>query len=901
MPPAIPTATYRLQLSGAFGFDAAAALVPYLKSLGVSHLYASPFLKARKGSTHGYDITDHSRLNPEFGGDDAFIALSDALAAADIGLILDFVPNHMGVGHDDNAWWLDVLEWGPKSPHADSFDIDWQGLPNRRDAGILLPILGKPYSEVLEQGEIELKFDPAEGSFSAWYFDHRLPIRPQRYTEMIRIIVGAAGAESEDAGRALLALIRKYGAPSDPDFEEAPAFKASLAEIGGAAVVIARGLHAYKVSTTLHWLLERQWYRLAHWRVAVSDINYRRFFDVSDLAGIRVENWKTFRAAHHLVAALIADGRLHGLRLDHIDGLADPIQYGRRLQRLARRSRKQPGRTPFYIVAEKILAEGERMPPLPGIAGLTGYEALNDITRVLLDPAGMPALDETWRETSGITAGFDTILRAAKLHVIESIMASEFMVLVRLLARIAAGHFPTRDFTLDRLRTALMLYVVHFPVYRTYITGGAVSDEDRALIGDVVEKARAEWTGPDAVIFDFVRDALTLDLVAPGRTGYAKPRVELFALKMQQFNGPVMAKSLEDTAFYRYHRLLALNEVGGDPALPGLTASDFHRRMATRSADMPHGLTGTATHDTKRGEDARMRILALSELANDWTAAVKQWTALNAHARTRPGMPSPAHEYMLYQAMIGAWPLGGVDDGFIARMQAYAVKAAREGKQQTSWINPNEDYEQALTGFVERVLSPDRFTESFSRFAQRTALIGALNSLSQPVLKAAMPGVPDIYQGTEFWDLSLVDPDNRRPVDFASRHAALDTGQSPDWLALAQTWQDGRIKLALTHRLLTLRRERAAVFTEGRYEPVAVTGRDAARVIAFARVSGREAVIVAAARHFAAATGGGHTWPTAPCDAALDLAGFRDVTDLLGTGEGLFARLPAGVWHARRR
>ncbi len=648
MPPPIPTATYRLQLSAQFGFVQAADLVPYLKSLGISHLYASPFLKARTGSTHGYDITDHSKLNPEFGGDDGFRVMSDALAAEDIGLILDFVPNHMGVGHSDNAWWLDVLEWGPKSPQADSFDIDWSGLPNRRDAGLLLPILGKPYSEVLEQGEIELKYDPAAGSFSAWYFDHRLPIRPQRYSEMIKIIVAAAGAESEPAGRALLDLTAQYSAPSDPDFAQAPAFKSSIAAIQGSAELIARGLHAYKVSTTLHWLLERQWYRLAHWRVAVSDINYRRFFDVSDLAGIRVENWKTFRAVHHLVAALIADGRLHGLRLDHIDGLADPIQYSRRLQRLARRSRRTPNRTPFYVVAEKILAEGERMPPLPGIAGLTGYEALNDISRVLLYSAGLPSLERTWHETGGVTERFDDILRDAKLHVIEGIMASEFMVLVRLLARIAAGHFPTRDFTLDRLRAALALYVVHFPVYRTYITGGDPSPHDRALINEVIEKARAEWTGPDAVIFDFVRDALTLDLVAPGRIGYAKPRVELFALKMQQFNGPVMAKSLEDTSFYRYHRLLALNEVGGDPALPGLPVEDFHRRMAVRAKEMPHGLNGTATHDTKRGEDARMRILALAELADDWAAAVPHWIGLNAPLRQVDHIPTHAHETMLY-------------------------------------------------------------------------------------------------------------------------------------------------------------------------------------------------------------------------------------------------------------
>ena len=916
MPPAIPLATYRLQLSKTFGFDEAAALVPYLKALSISHLYASPFLKARSGSTHGYDIIDHSQLNPEFGGNDAFARLSAALDDAEMGLILDFVPNHMGVGHADNMWWLDVLEWGPRSPYADSFDIDWDGLSNRRGPGLLLPIHGKPYSEALEHGEIELQYDADEGSFSAWYFDHRLPIRPSRYAEILRAVVHAATAETEAAGHALIDIAANHSRPDSPDRDEAPALKSALAALPGAAEVIERGLAAYRPQQNdparvamLHRLLERQYYRLAHWRVAVSEINYRRFFDVSDLAGIRVENWRTFRDVHHLVAALIADGRLHGLRLDHIDGLYDPVQYTRRLQRLARRSRKEPVRQPFYILVEKILADGEAVPALPGVAGTTGYEVLNDIMRVLQDDSGTSRLDQSWRQVKAAPADFEQVVRQAKQHIVNSIMASEFMVLVRLLARIAAGHWPSRDYTLDRLRAALELFVIHFPVYRTYITE-SISADDRTIIMAAIATARDEWVGPDASIFDFVADALTLDLIAPGRAGYGSSRVRRFAAKMQQFTGPVMAKALEDTSFYRYHRLLARNEVGGEPSLPALAPDDFHQRMAARVKTQPHGLTTTATHDTKRGEDARMRILALSELAADWSEAVARWMTANSRADG----PSAAHQYMIYQALIGAWPLNGTDDDFVSRMQAYVVKAAREGKQQTSWMNPREDYEAALTRFVTDILDPAQssgFISNFAAFARRAALIGALNSLSQLTLKATIPGVPDIYQGTEFWDLSLVDPDNRRPVDFAAREQATIALVAEPPSARVASWPDGHIKLALTLRLLALRRQYPDIFTDGRYEPLAVSGPDSDHAIAFARIHRREAIIVVAGRHFAQISDGGRHWPDfSTWNAVLDLRGYRGVRTWLGQNQipsatpsigSLLAARPVAILQAQLR
>jgi (1->4)-alpha-D-glucan 1-alpha-D-glucosylmutase len=904
MPPAVPIATYRLQLSAAFGFAAAAKLVPYLKALGISHLYASPFLKARAGSTHGYDIVDHNQLNPEFGGEAGFALLSDALAAADIGLILDFVPNHVGIGFADNAWWLDVLEWGEKSPFAAAFDIDWDLLQHRH-AGVLLPILGSPYGHALEQGEIVLKYDAGEGSFSAWYYEHRLPIRPDRYGEIIRTIVNVANAGNAPAGQQLLRLAALHRHPREPSRAAAPEFKATLASVEGGAAIIERGIHAFRPrgddpasSQPLHRLLERQHYRLAHWRLAGSEINYRRFFDINNLAGLRVEDLETFRHVHELVARLIADRKLHGLRLDHIDGLYDPSQYCRRLQRLIRAALGAE-RRPFYVIVEKILADGEPMPVLPAVAGTTGYEWLNVISRVLVDDRGLSTLDRFRLEITDNPRPFRQILERAKLRVLENLLSSEFTVLVRLLARIAAGHYRTRDFTLARLEAALRLFILEMPVYRTYVTPAGPSAEDRATIDRAIGAARARWFGPDAEIFDFLCDALTLDLIAPRRSGYSSARVRRFAFKVQQFTGPMMAKSLEDTAFYRYHRLIALNEVGGDPAAPGLSPDGFHAHMARRQAQAPHGLTATATHDTKRGEDARMRVLAIAELADEWMEAVRTWRRLNSRlAEDAKGVRAPSFgfEYMLYQALIGAWPLARLDDSFIERMVAYAIKAAREGKVETSWINADEAYEASLTRFLRRLLDRGEsadFIESFDAFARRTALLGALNSLAQLTLKMTMPGVPDLYQGTEVWDLALVDPDNRRPVDFTARAAAL-AHRETDWTGLAAAWPDGRIKLALTRRLLALRAEHASLFAHGAYRPVEVRGRDRDHVVAFARIGGRDAIVVAVGRLFAPFSDGGRCWPVG-FEAELALDGFSSPRNVLvpaaQVGEAAISRL----------
>jgi (1->4)-alpha-D-glucan 1-alpha-D-glucosylmutase len=916
MPPAIPIATYRVQLTANFDFDAAAAIVPYLKALGITHLYASPFMKSRKGSTHGYDVVDHTKINPELGGDAGFERMSRVLKQHDLGLILDFVPNHVGVHFADNPWWLDVLEWGPASPHAVSFDIDWDILPYRTRPGVLLPIIGSSYGGALESGEIELRYDAGEGSFSAWYFEHRLPIAPERYSEILRNVVKEAGGDDSAAGKRILDLASRHKGLRHPNRKEAPAFRAELTGIAGAADMIARGLDAYRAgpdraapTLALHHLLERQHYKLGHWRLASSDINYRRFFDVNTLAGLRVEDAGTFDAVHRLVRKLIADDKIQGLRLDHIDGLRDPAQYFQRLRRLIRDAQGKSAR-PVYMVVEKILGEHEKLHAFSGVHGTTGYEWLNVITQVLVDGSGLDPLDEVWRQISNLSPKLEPVLLDAKRRVLDTLLTSEFTVLRRLLARIAAGHYSTRDYSADSLRQALELYVLHFPVYRTYLTSAVQTGHDHRLISQTVEKARADWFAADEGIFDFLRDTLTMDLIKPGRALHSAPRVRRFALKVQQFTGPLMAKSLEDTAFYRYHRLLALNEVGGDPAARALSTNAFHAAMTVRARDWPHGMTATATHDTKRGEDARARLMALAELPGEWASAVSRWKIMNAPHLVIEGemrAPSATFEYMLYQALLGAWPSDQRDGLFLERMQAYALKAAREGKQETSWLNPNEAYEAGLQTFLVRILDravSAEFLDSLETLAQRVTLLGTLNSLSQITLKATMPGVPDFYQGTEFWDLSLVDPDNRRPVDFAERAAVLAATETPDWPSLAQHWPDGHIKLAWTRHLLKLRTELADVFAHGEYQPLEVTGAHRDHVIAFARRRGRNAAIVAVAKSFAAFSQGGRAWPRAEAyDGALNLSGYS-VQGLGGKAtemrlSALFQHLPVAVLKAR--
>jgi (1->4)-alpha-D-glucan 1-alpha-D-glucosylmutase len=699
--------------------------------------------------------------------------------------------------------------------------------------------------------------------------------------------------------------------------------KAALAASAGGDV-IARGLEAFAAPgriAALHHLLERQHFRLAHWRLAATELNYRRFFDISSLAGLRVEDAGTFAAVHELVGKLVASGTLQGLRLDHIDGLLDPAQYCQRLQDFIRT--RQPAGDALYVVIEKILGEDEALPQFSGVSGTTGYEWLNVISRLLLDGRGLPALDRLWREVSREGRDFNEILLAAKRQVLATILAAEFEALLQLIARIAAGSYRTRDYGAARLRAALELFILHFPVYRTYVTSAGASEADRTVIAQALAAARIGWVGPDDGILDFLHDALTLDLIADARSCHGAARVRRFALKVQQFTGPMMAKSLEDTAFYRYHRLIALNEVGGNPAAGPLPVAGFHALMQQRHAQAPHGLSATATHDTKRGEDARARLLCLAEIPAEWEEAVTAWRNINAplidpSAASRT--PSAAHEYMLYQALLGAWAPGAWAPGatapggsdLIERLQAFAIKAAREGKEQTSWLDPDDRYEAGLKQFIHDLLDRNRsgpFIDSFGAFAQRVALMGVLNSLTQVTLKATMPGVPDFYQGTELWDLSLVDPDNRRPVDFAARAQALQSmGGSIDWTALAAAWPDGRIKLALTARLLAIRRELAPVFTHGDYRALEVEGPDRHEIVAFARCHGGEAVLVIVGRLFNRSTEGGRQWPR-DWNVVVSVDDFSALQQLLappGALQGprltvakLFGALPVAVLRGR--
>ncbi|MBV9632599.1 MAG: malto-oligosyltrehalose synthase [Xanthobacteraceae bacterium] len=916
MPRSLPLATYRLQLTSKFTFDDAAAVVPYLAELGISHVYASPFMWARAGSTHGYDVINHAALNPDLGGEDGFARLSQALARANLGLILDFVPNHMAVNGADNAWWLDVLEWGPASPYAPFFDIDWARIPHRPKPGVLLPLLGRPYAEALTAGEIDLRFDPHDGSFSAWYFDHRLPIAPQCYAGILRRVAGCV--QSRDA--TLAAALRTLAHERADTPEHARALKSALAQLSGGADLIQSGLRAYRpdrqqpaATATLHRLVERQNYRLAHWQLASSNINYRRFFDINNLAALRVEYPPAFAAIHPLVLRLISDGRLHGLRLDHIDGLWDPDQYCARLRDAI--AEAQPDRSQhFYTVVEKILEPHESLPPFPGVAGTTGYEWLNAISRVLIEPRGLSPLAQTWRDFTGEQRIFADVLTEAKRYVIANLLASEFTTLVQLLGRIAAGHCGTRDFAPSRLRDALEAFVLQFPIYRTYIAADRVSEADQHIITETIAAARGQET-QDQEIFAFLEALLTLDLIAPGRRTHSRRRVLQFVGKLQQLTGPLMAKSLEDTAFYRDHAILALNEVGGRPDAGALAPSQFHEAMAERASSWPHGLTATATHDTKRGEDARMRLLAMSELAPDWAAAAPEWHRLNdslAQSTCGSRAPSLAHEYLFYEVLLGAWPSGKIDVTFTERMQAFMLKAAREGKQQTSWLNPNPEYERSLQAFVAGALEPgSAFLAAAKPLADRIARLGALNSLSQLTLKAMMPGVPDFYQGSEFWDLSLVDPDNRRPVDFAARAGTLAQVEAiVDWEKLAHSWQDGVIKLALTHQLLRIRRQYQQLFEAADYRPVLVNGPHQDHVIAFARIHAGNAVIVVVGRRFAQLTDGGRRWPrAADWNAELDITGF-DQIEILAPNRApvaqarlsaLFATIPVAILRAEVR
>ncbi len=875
----VPRATYRVQLHSGFRFADACRMLPYLKALGVSHLYTSPYLKARAGSTHGYDIIDHNALNPEIGDEEAFEALCETLAQHGMRQLIDIVPNHMGVLQADNAWWLDVLENGPASVHAESFDIDWRPPAPEMAGQVLLPLLGDHYGKLLEAGELNLCFDAAAGEFRIHYHDHRFPIDPQHYARIFAAapppaLSGEADQEALHGVESLLHALAQLPPRARGAAERAVRHRDKTIHKRRLAQMVARlpwlggwidtCLAAFNGTVgqagsfdRLDGLLRDQAYRLAFWRVAGDDVNYRRFFDVNTLAALRMEREPVFEATHHTILRWLQEGKVHGLRVDHPDGLADPLGYFTRLQSrhaAAQRSLDDTqGPRALYLVVEKILAEHERLPQEWPVHGDTGYRFSNLVNGLFVDAQNEAAFDRLYAGFIGQRLVYDEVLHGAKLGIISSSLAADLQVLTEALHRIALGDRRTCDFTRNRLKWALTAVAAAFPVYRSYLGARGASDADRQHLDWACAAAKRRCRTADASEIDYLRDVL---LNAAGEADPARREAMLqFGMRWQQFTAPVMAKAMEDTAFYRYHRLASLNDVGGDPRHFGTSVSAFHAANQYRARFTPHTMLGSSTHDAKRSEDVRTRLDVLSEIPDEWQNALERWSALNQKRATRIDSelaPTRNDEYLLYQTLVGVWPLQPPDDAALEllhqRVQAYMLKAVREAKEETSWIHPNADYEAALSRFVAALLGtrePNPFLKDLQSFVDGVAAFGCFNSLGLVAFKLSSPGVPDIYQGQETWDWSLVDPDNRRPVDvallqrqFASLQALFAADGTADPRALAELraqWRDGRLKMLLTWRLLQLRERQAALFRDGAYQAIAAEGRAAAHVVAYAR------------------------------------------------------------------
>ncbi|HLI23283.1 MAG TPA: malto-oligosyltrehalose synthase [Stellaceae bacterium] len=926
-----PLATYRLQLHRDFTFAHATAILPYLARLGISHVYCSPFLKARAGSSHGYDIVDYSRINPELGDEASFARFCASLVENGLGLILDFVPNHMGIGHADNAWWLDVLEWGEASPYARYFDIDWS--PPRRDlAGkVLVPILGKSYGATLAAGEIELRFDAAMGTFDFYYADHRLPVTPPDY----RLILGDRVA-SPAVTQALASLGKACSQGASHHLRQtASAAKEALADAArepATAQAIAAAVASWRGTTgdapswrPLHDLLQRQFYRLAQWRTASDEVNYRRFFDIPELAGMRMERFVVFRDTHAFLGRLLADGVLQGLRIDHVDGLADPQRYCRRLNAFAAAivPRDPAGkRLRPYILVEKILIGEETLPQSWPVSGTTGYDYLALANGLFIDAAGFAKLQRHWHRFTAIGDSDDEVYRC-RLLVIDRNLGSELTYLVSWLVEICEADWFTRDYTPKRLRDALVEIVAAFPVYRTYVTERGTREVDRAVIAGAIAKAHARWQGADGEILDFIADLLTLDIRDRNARQYRSKQSAIlrFVARFQQYTGAIAAKAVEDTFFYRFVPLVSANEVGASAHRPATAPAMFHERVANRAAIWPLTMLASATHDTKRGEDIRARLDVLSEMPDEWARRVARWHVRNRGLRSEAEgrlAPSANDEYLLYQSIVGTWPMQPGSalrsserrDAYVARLKAFAVKAAREAKLVTSWIAPDAAYEAGLERFIERLFDPPHnpFTDSVARFLPPILRLGAFNSLAQLVLKATVPGVPDFYQGCEFWDLSLVDPDNRRPVDYEARRNAI---AALDFASALARWREGWLKLWLIERLLAMRNRRPNLFLNGSYKPILAEGSAAAHVVAFERRDGDAAILVVVACQLANLVRGdlGAFWPDGSCvgDTSLhaDGAWLDELTGARVTSErqtiplsALLSRLPVAILRA---
>ena len=895
-----PAATYRFQFNQSFTFEQAAGLIDYLYELGITDVYASPFLMARPGSLHGYDITDHSRFNPEIGDEESFLHLSQELQRHGMGLIVDMVPNHMCISHPSNRWWWDVLENGPSSPFGRFFDIEWRP-PKAELAGkVLLPVLGDQYGRVLENKEIQIIYKDDE--FKVAFYETPLPLAPRSWTmildpvaaklrsglppshehvaELESIITAlshvADNTETDDARirerqREKEIVKKRLVTLMGASPETAEAIRETLTELNG-----ERGNP--RSFDRLERILESEAYRLSFWRVAMDEINYRRFFDVNELAAIRVEDPDIFAPVHALIFDLVRQGHVTGLRVDHPDGLYEPEKYFRYLQDaartqngLARRNGHAGGngveRT-FYIVAEKILIGNESLRASWAVEGTTGYGFLNLVNGLFVDRSNARAFRQLYKRFTGWSTPFEDLVCESKRLILQVAMSSELNVLARRLDRISEQHRWSRDFTLENLRDALREVLAAFPVYRTYIREDdqQADPEDQRQIKIAIKGAKRRNPVISESVFDFIQSVLLLQH-PDGLDDAQRAERHHFAMRLQQLSAPVMAKGLEDTAFYRYHPLASLNEVGGDPERFGVSVSAFHRRNLIRGELWPNTMNASSTHDTKLGEDVRARIDVLSEMPAEWYHAIRAWRDMNRRWKSKVGeqmAPGPNEEYLLYQILVGAWPLKPLSAKehavFVERIQYHMEKALHEAKVHTSWINPNAEYDQAVQKFVAAILDPspnNGFLEDFRQFHAPIARAGMWNAISQVLLKVTSPGVPDFYQGNEVWCFNLVDPDNRRPVDFELRRQLLaklrpkggcDAAKLVE--RLASNPCDGAIKLYVISRALRLRKERRELFARGSYMGLTAAGNRARHVVGLARNLEGKTVIALAGRFF---------------------------------------------------
>ena len=923
-PASVPRATARLQFHKDFTFDQATALVPYFAGLGVSHVYASPILKARPGSTHGYDCVDVGLVNPELGGEDALRRMAEAIHAAGLGLVVDIVPNHMGIG-TDNAWWQDVLLWGPDSRRAKYFDIDWQSTDPALRGKLLMPFLGAGYGETLASGDLVLAYDEARG-FEARYFDNHFPIAVRDYPALLdgsghdglRDIARRFEDVLADAEPARGDLHAREAAFDERDSRLARA-RASLAEAlhdDAARAALDRIVERHAPTgaagrARLHALLEAQTYRLASWRVAADEINYRRFFEVTELAGVRVERDDVFDAMHATLFRLYREGVIDAMRVDHVDGLADPRGYCRELRRRleALADERPPSAWPRpWIVVEKILAADEDLRADWNVDGTSGYDFMNEVGALLHDPRAAEPLAAFWASSTLRPADFKTEQIAARRQILAENLASEFNATARALHRVARSDIDTRDVALIAIQRALTEMLVQFEVYRTYVDQRGRDPADTEVIVGALRAAHETVRPSDRAVLAWLDHWLGGDAAHDGDASSDAPDAPPSGVRrrrsdrsraitrFQQLTPPLAAKSVEDTAFYRYGRLISRNEVGSNPADFALTIDQFHAKCLRRAAHFPYAMLATATHDHKRGADTRARLAVLSEMPGRWIATLQRWIVLNTPPEQRTGVlrdtieentpmtppaglaakahalaesaatPLPEDQLMLMQTLIGAWPLelcGAVDPtapafeagvaAFVERVAAWQVKALRETKRPSDWSMPNQAYEATCRAYLERIMEPSAaFFREAMTFIGTIAANAALNGLVQATLHLTVPGVPDLYQGTEWWDLSMVDPDNRRPVDYAARERALaGFGDVLDAPALLDAWRDGRIKQAIIVRLLALRAARPALFARGDYEPLKIEGREAASVLAFMRRSGADRVLVVVPVHVA--------------------------------------------------